>query len=557
MRTVPSWLVFTLIAIGAGAVAPVMAQVSAARIERASSEPRNWLTYSGGYDGKRFSSLNQITPANASRLELKWMLQDQAVGTWQSNPLVVDGIMYVTQRPNDVVALDARTGTMFWIYHYTPSPDTKVCCGANNRGLAILGNTLYLATLDSHLVALDARNGQVVWNTTVADASIGYAMTGAPLAVKDKIVVGISGGEYGIRGFLAAYDANTGKQAWRFQTIPAPGEPGHETWSGDWEHGGGPTWLTGSYDAGLNLLYWGVGNPGPDWNPAQRPGDNLYTNSVIALDVDTGKLKWHFQFTPNDGYDYDSVQIPVLVDTDWQGKPAKLMLWANRNGFFYVLDRVTGRFLLGEPFVPVNWASGLDRNGRPIQTPQPDGMPVFPGVNGGTNWYPPSFSPRTGLFYVPIWENYGAIYRREQQTFKLGQNYTGGGFTVVGPTPYAPTPHMGRMGPPLNDATDEAGNGAIIAIDPATGKRVWTFRMFDVTDAGILSTASGLVFSGGREGYFYALDDKTGKPVWRVNLGGLITMAPITYQVDGKQYVSVVSGHTLATFGLAVDRLGP
>ena len=270
---------------------------------------------------------------------------------------------------------------------------------------------------------------------------------------------------------------------------------------------------------------------------------------MVALDADTGRLKWHFQFTPNDGYDYDSVQIPVLADMDWQGRPAKLMMWANRNGYFYVLDRVTGKFLLGQPFVKVNWASGLDQNGRPIQTPQPPGMPTWPGNQGGTNWYPPSFSPRTGLFYFSVWENYATIYRREESKYEPGRNFSGGGFTVLAPTPAAPTIGIGRRGP-INNWTNEVGSGATVAIDPRTGKRVWTFPQFDVTDAGMLTTASDLLFTGGREGYFYALDAKTGKEVWKANLGGSIVMAPITYQIEGKQYVSVISGHTLVTFAL-------
>lgn len=530
---------------------PAMADVPASRLEAAASQPNDWLTYSGDYSGQRYSTLSQITPENIGKLHFKWMLQSPNAGVWEANPLVVDGIMYVSQRPNDIVALDAATGRVFWVYHYTPEPLSKVCCGANNRGLAILGNTLYMGTLDANLIAVDRRTGKALWKTKVAETKDGYSITGAPLAVKDKVLIGVSGGERGIRGFVAAFDAKTGAEAWRFNTIPAPGEPGSETWKGDdWKHGGGPTWLTGSYDPDLNLVYWGVGNPGPDWNPGQRPGDNLYSNSVVALDADTGKLKWHFQFTPNGGYDYDAVQMPVLVDREWDGKQRKLMLWANRNGFFYVLDRRTGEYLLGEPFIPVNWASGLDKNGRPIQTPQPSGVATYPGVNGGTNWYPPSYSPKTGLIYVPIWENYGAIYRREEVKFSPGESYVGGGFSVVAPNEYAATPHMGKIGPAVNDATVESGNGAIIAIDPRTGKRAWTHKMTAVTDAGMLSTSTHLVFSGGREGYFYALDDRTGKTIWKVNVGSIVAMAPITYAVDGRQYVSVISGTSLLTFGL-------
>jgi alcohol dehydrogenase (cytochrome c) len=526
------------------------AQVSFDRILRAADEPRNWITYGGNYASQRFSRLDQITPANVTTLESKWVLQDRVFGAWQSNPLIVDGIMYVTERPNDVMALDAKTGRAFWLYRYTPSEDARVCCGANNRGVAILGDTLYMGTLDGHLIAIDAKNGHPIWNVAVGDVKLAYSITMMPLIVKDKVIVGVGGGEFGIRGFIAALDAKTGKEAWRFYTIPAPGEPGSDSWRGDaWKTGGGSVWVTGSYDPDLNLTYWGVGNPGPDWNPDQRPGDNLYTDSVVALDADTGALKWHFQFTPNDGYDYDSVQVPVLVDMPWQGAPRKLMLWANRNGHFYVLDRTNGKFLLGKPFVKVNWASGLDENGRPTQTPQPAGMPTWPGNQGGTNWYPPSFSPRTGLFYFSAWENYATIYRKEESVYQPGRNFSGGGFTVLSPVPGAPTIGIGRT-TPVNNWTSEVGSGAVMAIDPRTGEAKWKFEQFDVTDAGMLTTASDLLFTGGREGYFYALDARSGKLLWKASLGGQIVMAPVTYMVDGKQYVSVISGHTLVTFAL-------
>src|SRR5262245_42183732 len=282
----------------------VHAQVPYDRILRASAEPQNWLTYNGTYNSQRYSTLSQITPGNVATLESKWVLQNQVFGAWQSNPLVVDGVMYLTQRPNDVMAVDAKTGRMFWLYRYTPSPEAKVCCGANNRGVAILGDTLFMGTLDGHLIAIDARSGRPLWNIAVADVKLAYSITLMPLIVKDKVIVGVGGGEYGIRGFIAAYDAKTGKEAWRFYTIPGPGEPGHDSWRGeDWRSGAASVWVTGSYDPESNLTYWGVGNPGPDWNPAQRPGDNLYSDSVVALDADTGKLKWHFQFTPNDGYE--------------------------------------------------------------------------------------------------------------------------------------------------------------------------------------------------------------------------------------------------------------
>jgi len=542
------------IALGAVALAATYRvqaqQVTSDRILHASAEPRNWLTHNGDYSSQHYSPLTQITPANVTNLESKWVLQDEVFGAWQSSPIVVEGIMYVTQRPNDVMAVDARTGRVFWQYRYVPAPDARVCCGANNRGVAILGDTLYLGTLDAHLIAIDARNGRPLWNTAVADVKLAYSITMAPLVVKDKVIVGVGGGEYGIRGFIAAYDAKTGKEAWRFKAIPEPGERGSESWSGDaWKSGGGSVWVTGSYDPDLNLTYWGIGNPGPDWNPAQRPGDNLYTDSAVALDADTGKLKWHFQFTPNDGNDYDSVQVPVLADMNWQGSPAKVMLWANRNGFFYVLDRATGKFLLGTPFVKVNWASGLDANGRPIATMQPPGAPTYPGNQGGTNWFPPSYSPRTGLFYFSAWENYASIYRREEATYQPGRNFSGGGPAAVTPVPGAPAVGIGRRSP-INNWTDAVGNGAIVALDPHTGQPKWKFEEYDVTEAGIMTTASDLLFTGSREGYFQAFDARTGTLLWKASLGGQIVMAPVTYEVEGRQYVSVISGHTLVTFGL-------
>ena len=421
---------------------------------------------------QRYSPLTQLNATNVKNLEQKWVLQNRVFGAWQSTPLVVDGVMYLTQRPNDVIALDAKTGRVFWTYRHDTSPDQKACCGANNRGVAILGDSLFMGTLDGYLLSLDAHSGKLLWREKVAEMKAAYSITMAPLVIKDKVIIGVGGGEYGIRGFVAAYDVKTGKQVWKFNTIPSPGEPGSETWKNDaWKTGGGPVWVTGSYDPQLNLTYWGVGNPGPDWNNEQRPGDNLYTDSVIALDPDTGRLKWHFQFTPNDTYDYDSVQIPVLVDMNWNGTPVKIMLWANRNGYFYALDRETGKFLVGKPFVKVNWSSGLDEKGRPIQTPQPPGMPTWPGNQGGTNWYPPSYSPRTGLFYFSVWENYATIYRKEKAEYQPGRNFSGGGVSVLTPVPGAPGVSIGRRSP-INNWTDEVGRGAVMAIDPNTGEVV-------------------------------------------------------------------------------------
>jgi alcohol dehydrogenase (cytochrome c) len=558
---------FTLLALlpyGLNAQAPVTYD----RLSNAAKEPQNYLTYGGDYFSSRFSPLTQITPANAKNLSLSWVYQSAVSGSWESTPLVVDGIMYVTQRPNDVVALDAATGRVFWIYHYNNDPKVTVCCGANNRGLAIMGDTLYMGTLDAHLVAIDTKSGHALWKSDVADSKAGYSLTMAPLAVKDEIIVGVGGGEYGIRGFIAAFDAKTGKQRWKFYTIPAPGEPGSETWGNcktasaycdpeAWKHGAGSAWVTGSFDPSLNLIYWGIGNVGPDYNGDQRPGDNLYTCSVVALDADTGKLKWHYQFTPHDEYDYDSVQVPVLADITWKGAPLKAMLWANRNGIFYVLDRATGKFLLGKPFVKVNWMSGFDDSGKPIQTKQPPGMPTYPAVQGGTNWYSPSYSPRTRLMYVSAWEDEGEMFGGVPVEYKEGLNFGGGNLSLfvpraddpTKPIPNAPTIPNLRRGP-INNWTDAGGHGAVLAIDPLTGTVKWRFRMTDVTDSGIISTASDLIFTGGREGYLQVIDARNGTLLWKQNLGAQMINNPITYSVNGKQYVAAMAGLSLFTFAL-------
>lgn len=527
------------------------AQVTADRIVEADSEPHNWLTYSGNYSSTRHSRLKQISPSNIDELELSWVFQARSLENFTSTPLVVDGVMYVTQAPNDVVALDAKSGRIYWVYEYVPSAEARPCCGRVNRGVAILGQTLFMATIDAQLIALDAINGRPIWKTEVGEPEKGYAMTAAPLIIKDKVIVGVAGGEYGIRGYIAAYDATSGEEVWRFYTIPGPGEPGHETWLGDsWKTGGAPVWLTGSYDPDLNLTYWGIGNPGPDWNPEVRRGDNLYSDSVVALDGDTGELRWHFQFTPNDAYDFDAVQIPVLVDIEGtDGRLIKVILWANRNGFFYALDRATGRFLNGRSFVTVNWAEGLDDSGRPVQTPQPPGAVTFPGVQGGTNWYSPSYSPETELFYLSAWENYGSIYVQSPQEpeYREGQLFLGG---------FPQSPIQGAASPPslrraqVNNTTEETGTGAVVALNPRTGERAWSFEMTDVTTSGILTTASDLLFTGGREGYFYAFNARDGELLWRSTLGGVIHNGPISYQVDDTQFVSVAAGNVLFTFAL-------
>ena len=527
------------------------AQVTFERLLNADQEPHNWLTYSGNYAGTRHSLLTQIDAGNVDELAMQWVFQAQSLQTFETTPLVVDGIMYLTEAPNTVVALDAKFGRVFWKYEYTPSVESRPCCGRVNRGLAILGNTLFMATIDAQLIAIDAITGQAIWQTAVSDPAAGYAMTLAPLVVEDKVVIGVAGGEYGIRGFIAAYEADTGEEAWRFYTIPAPGEPGHETWEdgGDaWQHGGASVWLTGSYDPDLNLMYWGIGNPGPDWNPELRPGDNLYSDSVVALDPETGELEWYFQFTPNDDYDYDSVQIPVLADIDVGDiSSGKQMLWGNRNGFFYVLDRSNGEFIRGNPFVEVNWASGLDESGRPIETPQPTGATTYPGVQGGTNWYSPSYSPNTELFYVTAWEAYGSVFQPRDVEYQPGRVFLGGRPTP--PNPGAPNlPGLSRG--PINNWTEEAGSGAVIAIDPRSGQQRWRFPSNDVSSSGILTTAADLVFTGSRSGYFHALDAVSGEPLWRSTLGGPVANGPISYAVEGKQFVAVAAGNALFVFAL-------
>jgi alcohol dehydrogenase (cytochrome c) len=538
------------------AATSLQAQVPFDRILKANQEPQNWLTYSGTTMSQRHTPLTQITAANVKNLEPAWIFQarsGEASNTkFEATPLVVDGVLYTVQPPNDIVALDAATGRQFWIYSYAPSQAARPCCGRVNRGLAISGDTLFMATIDAHLIAVDSKNGHPLWNVPVANAAAGYALTLAPLIVKDKVIVGTAGGEYGIRGFIAAYDVKTGKEAWRFYTIPGPGEPGHETWDKDsWQHGGASVWVTGSYDAELNLTYWGIGNPGADYNGDNRGGDNLYSNSVVALDPDTGKLKWHFQFSPHDEYDYDSVQIPVLADMTWQGAPRKVMLWANRNGFFYVLDRATGKFLLGKPFVEVSWASGLDANGRPIPTPgkapTKEGTLIYPGNQGGTNWYSPSYSPRTGLFYIPTWASYSSMFVRQDSEYVEGLRFGGG--TGNGPKTGAAVGGANNTGN-FNYRKEEEGYGAVRAVDPRTGDMKWQFKMSDVTDAGILTTASDLLFSGGREGYFFALDARSGALLWKFTVGAPVVSGAMSYSVNGKQYIAVAAGSSLFAFAL-------
>jgi alcohol dehydrogenase (cytochrome c) len=528
-------------ALGLAAPAAVEAQVTFERILAADREPENWLSYSGTPFNQRYSLLDQITRANVQDLELAWVWQARSLEKFEATALVVDGVLYTVQAPNDVVALDAATGRPFWTYHHEPSAAARTCCGRVNRGVAILGDTLFMGTIDAHLLAIDAKSGQLIWNATVADAAQNYSITMAPVVVEDKVLIGTAGGDFATRGQIAAYDAQTGRELWRFYTIPGPGEPGNETWAGDsWMVGGAAVWNAGAYDPETNLVFFGVGNPQPDWDGRTRRGDNLYSNCVVALDADTGKLAWHYQFTPHDELDYDSTQVPVLADITWRGAPRKLMLWANRNGLMYVLDRVSGKFLHGKPYVATNWMDGFDENGRPIRVPgmlpTPEGTLIRPHVHGATNWAPPSYSPRTGLFYVAHWENSGIIAIEGEFPQGVGINRRQ---TAMGQVDLQPF---------FNN--DEEAYGVIRGYDPETLDPEWEFRMADITWGGVLSTAGDLVFGGGREGHFLALDAETGELLWKASVGGQINSGPMTYAAGGRQLVTIAAGSALFAFAL-------
>jgi len=506
-------------------------QVSYERLVHSASEPQNWLTYSGRYSGWRYSALDQITAKNVSRLALQWAFQSAELGEFETTPLAVDGVLYGTG-PNDrAFAIDARSGRAIWRYQRVLPAKIQACCGMVNRGFALLGNRLFMATLDAHVIALDTKTGNIVWDVPAADYRQAYTFTVAPLVVKNAVIVGTSGGEYGVRGFVDAYDVTTGARLWRFDTVPGPGQPGHETWSGDsWKTGGAPAWLTGSYDPELNLIYWPTGNPSPSNYGADRGGDNLYSNSMLALDADTGKLKWYYQFTPHDLYDYDATQIPVLIDADWEGKPRKLLVQANRNGFLYVLDRTDGKFLSATTLGKVTWARGIAPDGRPIVNPEaiPGETPVrvCPGAIGLTNWFSPSYNPDTRLLYVAT-TNECDVFTGSPQQYRAGHDFVG--------SIYVPDPV-------------ERPSGSLQAIDPLTGKQKWEFPYFSNPNGGALSTAGGLVFAGDSDGNFIALDAQTGRDLWHVQLGAGIYSTAITYQLEGRQYVVIPVGSALFAF---------
>jgi alcohol dehydrogenase (cytochrome c) len=494
----------------------------------------DWSMYSGNYASHRFSPLTQITRENVNKLHPVWVYQPPGTGSLEATPLVVNDVMFTTAGPTIVAALDLKSGKPLWEWTRPIAPSVlNLGFPRVNRGVAYADGMVYVGTLDGYLFALDARAGIERWSVHVGENPVGHSITAAPLVVDNKVIVGISGGEAGIRGFLDAYDAKSGKQIWRYWTIPSPGEPGSNTWPGDsWVHGGGATWLTGSYDPQLKLLYWGTGNPGPDWNGDSRVGDNYGTSSVVALDIESGKLRWTFQFTPHDVHDWDANQIPVLADVDINGRARQTLLMANRNGFFYVLDRRTGEYLLGQAYAKQTWARGLDEKGRPMLIPNMEpsekGTLVYPSLQGSTNWASPSFSPVTNTLFVPTREM-GSIYFKTGVEYKPGTYYTGGS----------------------EKRLDDEAWGAVRAIDVKTGKALWDFPLPTPTWAGVMATAGGLVFSGSNEGNFFALDATTGKPLWQFQTGGPIRSGPMSYMSNGKQYVAVGGGHALFVF--AVD----
>jgi alcohol dehydrogenase (cytochrome c) len=510
-------------------ILPASAQVTYQDLRKA--DPRNWLTYSGSYSSQRHSLLKQIHRGNVASLAPEWIFHVPQAERLEGVPVVVDGVMYVTQA-REVYALDGRTGRLIWSYRYPSKAGQGL-----NRGVAVYGNRVYVTTPDAFLLALDARAGNLLWQSEIAKAKEGYWSPAAPLALNGKVIAGVAPGDYGMRGLLAAFDAATGERLWTWNAIPKPGEPGNETWAGDsWKSGGGDTWLTGSYDPELNLIYWGIGNPAPDYNGDMRKGDNLYTECMVALDAGTGKLKWYFQFTPHDVADWDAVEIPLLVDAPFEGRMRKLLVQANRNGFYYVLDRTDGRFLHGAPFARLlNWASGLTKEGRPILIPGVEptlqGTRVCPSAAGATNWMSPAYNPDTGYFYFEAVEGC-ALHIKSAETFRPG------GFPFNG-TGIAEIP-------------DEPWQTYVRALELTTGRLRWEYPLIGSRQygAGVLSTAGGLLFAGSPQGAFIALDAKTGKALWHFNTGQAISASPMTYSFNGRQYVAIEAGSNVVAFAL-------
>lgn len=495
----------------------------------------NWTSYNGDYTGRRYSSLREINIGNAQQLRAAWVFHPGNSQNLENTPVVVRGVMYVTAA-NDVIALDARTGRQLWRYHRPVSSGLLDDAASHkNRGVGIWQNSVFIQTDDAHLLALDARSGGLLWDVQYADKKKHYGSTGAPLVVKNEVIVGTSGGDSGVRGFIEAFDAATGKKKWHRWTIPAPGEFGSSSWPGDsYLHGGGSTWMTGTYDPELDTLYWTTSNAAPDFIGDSRPGDDLYTACVLALDADTGKIKWYFQFTPHDLFDFDANETPVLADIVERGVKKRLLLQANRNGFFYVLDRATGKFLRATQYVDkLNWAKGIDATGRPILTgrvPTPDGTFICPGIEGATNWFAPSYNPDTGLFYVVALESCN-IFLGTPREFVPGETYY----------------NTGTNRPPT-----EAAEKVLLALSAADGKLVWRYPQVGSGRSwgGTLTTAGGLVFFGDDSESFEAVDAGTGRPLWHFNTGQLMRASPMTYSVDGVQYVAISAGSDVFSFSL-------
>jgi len=503
---------------------------------RAVTSQADWPSYNGQTSGSRHSPLAQITAANVSRVVPKWIFSLPAGGRLQVTPVVVEGVMYVTNA-NECYALDAGTGREVWHYQ---RPRTKNlignAAGGVNRGVGVAGDRVFMVTDHAHVIALNRFTGALLWETEMADWRQNYNATGAPLPIGRLVVTGSSGGDEGVRGFVAAFDQETGKEVWRFWTVPLRGEPKSETWNGPGiDHPGATTWLTGTYDAELDTIYWPVGNPGPDMIGDDRPGDNLYSDSIVALDAKSGKLKWHFQFTPHDVWDYDAQETPALVDATWQGRPRKLLLQANRNGYFYVLDRTDGTFLLGKQYAKnVTWASGLTPQGRPIVVPNMEptreGKRICPSLDGSSNWYSTAFNPATGLYYVQTNDKCGVFTRTDMQ-WQAGKGYMGGSF---------------------KQAPDEPAQRVLRAFDIQTGKTAWELPQTGDVDSwgGVLSTGGGVVFFGEDSGSLMAADAKSGKPLWHFQLNQLWKASPMTYLFDNQQFVAVASGPNIVAFGL-------
>ena len=498
----------------------------------------DWTSYNGDLSGNRYTKMTQITKANVGRLAPKWMFPLAGVTTIENTPVVVEGVMYVSSA-NECWALDAGSGKMIWHFQ---RPRTKGvagnAAGGFNRGVATASDRIFMLTDNAHMIALSRVTGELLWETEMADWHLNYNGTSAPLAVGTLVISGTAGGDEGARGFIAAFDQATGKEAWRFWTVPKPGEPLAETWKGNsLEHPSGATWMTGSYDPQLDLVYWQVGNPGPDFNGDTREGDNLYSDSIVALEAKTGKLKWHYQFTPHDLHDWDAQEPAVLVDTTWQGKPRKLLLQANRNGFFYVLDRASGELLLAKPFLKkLNWAEAIGKDGRPILNTlkeNADGETyVCPGFQGGTNWFSASFNPATGLYYFTALERCNLFSKRTGE-WQAGKSFMGGA---------------------ARPAPGETFTKYLRAVNIQTGEITWELPQVSGTttaSAGTLSTASGLVFFGENSGAFMAADAATGKVLWEFPTNQVWKASPMTYVFDNTQHIAIAVGQSIMAFGLA------